>query len=222
MEILTELPGSMAGKAGIAGKAGNTCLTCLTCLTFLTFLTSILTMRKGISSLLWLLLVITLSVIVLWKLEKFEERREQQGEYEKPTANVLLVGYEGEHFPGSANSGSYLTIGCNDLLVPYAMPSLSNRVQSVLTALSTFDPPEGLHNPLLEKGVSFKGFEEGDRGKLIVLLEGQPTFGGVCDTPRFKKMIEENVKLYAKKFEIRLNGSESAFRCLDDMSGRCK
>ncbi len=179
-------------------------------------------MKKGFSTFLWLLTVIALSAVVLWKLELWQERREQQEGFEGTKAKVVLIAYDGEHFPGSAESGSYLRIGCNDVLVPYEMPVLSTRLQSVLTALGVFVPPPGLHNPLQEKGVRFAGLEEGDRGKkMVILLEGEPAFGGICDVPRFKEHIEKTVELYTKNYEVRLNGSESAYRCLDDMSGNC-
>ena len=138
---------------------------------------------------------------------------------------MFLVAYEGEgDFPGMQQSGSYLRVGCADMLVPYDIPVVSTRLKSVLTALTQFAPPQGLHNPLKEKGITFLGLQEDERGRDIIFLEGHPTFGGICDTPRFKAQIEETLKLYLmkQKFEIRLNSDAKAYRCLGDLSGRCK
>ena len=49
-------------------------------------------MKKGFPTLLWLLAVILLSAIVLWKLELWQERREQQQEVDVGSkANVMLI-----------------------------------------------------------------------------------------------------------------------------------
>jgi len=137
-------------------------------------------------------------------------------------AKVMLIAYEGEPFPGIEQSGSYLRLGCRDMLVPQEIPVVSRRFPSVLTALASFEPPQGLHNPLKEQGILFRELTEDARGKTIIFLEGHPSFGGICDTPRFKGQLEETVKLYAKKFEIRLNGEEAHYRCIDDLSGECR
>ena len=186
-------------------------------------------MKRGLHSLLWLVLVIALSVAILGALDRFQMKREEQAAYEKPTATVMLVAYAGDHFPGMDStgspqgeaSGSLLKVGCQDLLVPFKIPVVSPRLPSVLTALTLYDPPAGLHNAVKDKDIFVKAVEHDTKGKAIILLEGHPSFGGICDTPRFMGQLEETIRPYEKRFEIRLNDSESAYRCLADMSGRC-
>lgn len=179
-------------------------------------------MKKGFPTLLWLLAVIVLSAVVLWKFELWQERREQEENFEGAKANAMLIAYEGESFPGSEGSGSFLKIGCNDLLVPFEIPVVAPRLASVLTALRAFKAPEGLHNPFGEKQTNFGHIEVTDEGKSIIFLEGDPEFGGICDVPRFQEQLEKTIELYTKKYEIRLNGEEGTYRCLGDMSGNCK
>ena len=180
-------------------------------------------MKKGFPTLLWLLAVILLSAIVLWKLELWQERREQQQEVDVGSkANVMLIAYEGDAFPGDHASGSLLRIGCNDFLVPFEIPVVSRRLPSVLSALSAFEAPAGLHNPFGEKKTRFDRVEITDAGMSIVFLQGDPEFGGICDVPRFQEQLKKTIELSTKKYEIRLNGSEKNFRCLGDMSGNCK
>ena len=179
-------------------------------------------MKKGFPTLLWLLVVIVLSAVVLWKLELWQERREQQENYEGSKAKVMLIAYEGESFPGSEGSGSFLRIGCNDLLVPFDIAVVAPRLSSVLTALRTFQAPQGLHNPFGEKQTNFGRIEVTDAGKSIIFLEGDPQFGGICDVPRFQEQLQKTIELYTKNYEIRLNGEESIYRCLGDMSGNCE
>jgi hypothetical protein len=179
-------------------------------------------MKKGVPTFVWLVAVVALSAIVLWKLELWQERREQQNGYEGNKAKVMLIAYEGDHFPGSDASGSLLNIGCNDLLVPFEIPVVSPRLSSVLTALRTYVPPQGLHNPFGEKKTNFDRVEELENGKSIVSLQGDPEFGGICDVPRFQEQLQKTIELYTKTYEIRLNDSEGAYRCLGDMSGNCE
>ena len=139
-----------------------------------------------------------------------------------PKAEVLLVGYDGEQFPGVEASGSFLRVGCNDALIPVEIPVVSTRLQSVLAALSQLEAPEGLYNPIKEKGLSFMRLDEKRGGKAIVYLSGSPLLGGICDTPRLKAQIEETIRLYTDDFEIWLNGSAREYQCLGDESGLCK
>lgn len=181
-------------------------------------------MKRGFSTILWLLIVISLSAVLLNFLERREERQEYQSLEEKPRAKVMLIAYEGDQFPGVEQSGSYLRVGCADMLVPFDIPVVSTRLPSVLQALTQFEPPTGLHNPLHEKGIAFIGLQEDEKGRAVISLEGHPTFGGICDTPRFKAQIEETLALYLQKqkFEIRLNSDAKAYRCIGDLSGKCK
>ena len=179
-------------------------------------------MHKRFSSLLWLLVVIALSALVLSKLEDVQERRERQA-FLKPAskATVLLVGYADEEFPGAEDS-SLRRIGCDEVLVPTEMPVVSKRLKSILSGLTAFEPPPGLHNPLWDKGLSLVDVYREDDGTVVVEFSGQPRFGGLCDTPRLKAQVEETLRLYADEFEIRLNGSAKEYECMGDRSGKCR
>ena len=136
-------------------------------------------------------------------------------------ATVFLIAYAGELPEGRSEEGLQ-KVGCDDYLVPFEIDVSSRRMKSVLNALTTYEPPEGYYNPLREKGITIVDAEERGHSKVIIDLAGSPQFGGVCDTPRFKAQIEETARLYAKEFEVRLNGAESKYRCLSDMSGECR
>lgn len=180
-------------------------------------------MNKTLRSILWLVAVVILSAAALTVIDRLEENQNVPPPPDlTQRATVLLVVYAGEEVPSGLDPAKFQKVGCEDLLVPYEIDVPSKRLKSVLHALSQFEPPEGYHNPLQEKGITVTDAAERGHSKVIVELAGEPQFGGVCDTPRFMEQIRETVKLTNPDFEIRLNGSESAFRCLSDMSGECK
>lgn len=180
-------------------------------------------MHSSLRSFLWLVAVIVLSAAALTMLDRFEEDQNVPTVPDAPRrASVMLVVYAGEEVPGGRDPAEFKKVGCEDLLVPYEIDVSSSRLKSVLHALSEFEPPDGYYNPLHEKGIAVTDAEERGHSRVIVELSGEPQFGGVCDTPRFMEQIRETVKLTNPDFEIRLNGSEAAFRCLADMSGECK
>ena len=165
------------------------------------------------------------SALILHLLDRWErERVPRIPPPEKQKATVLLVGYADEEFPGKSESGSYLQVGCNDFLVPTEIPVSSKRLQSVLYALTTYEPDVLLHNAVQQKSLRFIRIE--DRlhlgvYKTIVHMEGDPVFGGICDVPRLKAQLEETLKLYLDPFEIHLNGSAKRWECLGNESGTC-
>jgi hypothetical protein len=180
-------------------------------------------MSRPVTSILWLLTILLLSALVLQWLEGWEEQQVLQPEVPALThATVMLVGYEGETYPGIEASGSYLRVGCNDVLIPTEIPVVSRRLPSILSALTGYQPPQGLHNPLRDVGLSFVRLDQGGGEEVIVHLAGQISLGGICDVPRLKAQIEETIRIYREKFEVLLNDSASAYRCLGDESGRCK
>ena len=180
-------------------------------------------MNKTLRSILWLVAVIVLSAAALTMLDRFEDGQNVPNEPDAARrATVMLVVYAGDEIPGGRDPAEFKKVGCEDLLVPYEIDVPSKRLKSVLNALSEFKPPEGYQNPLQEKGIMVADAAERGHSTVIVELAGEPQFGGVCDTPRFMEQIRETVKLTNPDFEIRLNGSEAAFRCLADMSGECK
>jgi len=182
-------------------------------------------MKKSITSVASLLAVIILSALCLMLIDRWQTRRDRMntpgGSTEEQRATVYLVAYAGELPEGRSEEG-LKKVGCDDYLVPFEIEVSSRRLKSVLNALTQYVPPEGYYNPFYEKGMSVTNVEDRGRSTVVIDLEGSPQFGGICDTPRFKAQIEETARLYAESFEIRLNGVESQFRCLSDMSGDCK
>jgi hypothetical protein len=179
------------------------------------------TVKHHLSSLLWLLAVVVLSAVALSILDQWEERRVRRLEPEVISeATAMLVGYGGEAFPGIEGSGSLLRVGCGDFLIESKIPVVAPRLSSVLSALSTYTAPVGLHNPIFDKQIFFVGLRRIGR-HYTVSFEGTPLLGGICDTPRLKAQIEETIRLYTDDFEIRLNGSVQAYECMGDESGLC-
>lgn len=181
-------------------------------------------MKKSMTSLASLVAVILLSSIILMMIDRFERTTEVQnpiGGTAEHRATVYFVAYAGELPEGRSEEG-LKKIGCEDYLVPFEIDVPSRRLKSVLNALAEYDAPEGYYNPIREKGVTVSDVEDRGHSTMVIDLAGTPQFGGVCDTPRFKAQIEETARLYTESFEIRLNGVESKFRCLTDMSGECR
>lgn len=179
-------------------------------------------MKRGFQQIIWVVVVVALSAIMLSKLEQWERQRiPDDTSVVQKTALVFLVGYAGEEFPGSENSESYQKVGCDDALIRYEIPVITMRLASVLNALSAFEPPEGLHNPMKDKGVGISGVEERPRGTVVVDLRGELQLGGLCDSQRLRGQIEETIGLYVENAEIHLNGSVDEFTCMADVYGKC-
>src|SRR3990167_9297360 len=120
-------------------------------------------MNKTLRSILWLVAVIVLSAAALTMLDRFEEDQNVPNEPDAARrATVMLVVYAGEEVPGGRDPAEFQKVGCEDLLVPYEIDVSSTRLKSVLHALSEFEPPEGYHNPLKEKGI--RVVDVADRG----------------------------------------------------------
>ena len=175
------------------------------------------------ASLIWLVAVVVLSAITLTLLEDWEERKASEViNGEGLEATVMLIAYEGETFEGMNNADEpYIVIGCEDRLVPYDIPVISLRLKSVLSGLSAFQPPEGLHNPMREKQLSIASVSELPRRKTIINFAGEPKLGGNCDTPRLKAQIEATIRLYEDDYELQLNGSFDEYTCIGDGRGGC-
>lgn len=117
--------------------------------------------------------------------------------------------------------------GCNDklaLVKEIAEAGSSQLEVAINRLLATTEDDEkelGLHTPF--KGQDLRAEVTTVDGKTTINIIGQLTSAGVCDDPRIKNMIEETAKLYTNGIlpEIRLNGSESAWRCFGDQSGQC-
>lgn len=180
-------------------------------------------MRKGIRSILWLLAVAIFSAALLFVIDQWQREYvvEEGNVNTTPRATVMLIAYADE-LSVDRNLDDLTKVGCDDYLIPYEIEVPSTRIKSVIHALALFNSPDGYHNPLKEKGIDVVDVQEQGRSTIIIELEGQPQFGGLCDTPRLKAQIEETVRLITKeKFEIRLNGSLEEYQCMGDASGRC-
>jgi hypothetical protein len=81
---------------------------------------------------------------------------------------------------------------------------------------------EGKYNALWQSKLAVEKIQSRDGVTTEVWLKGSTQSGGVCDDPRIKAQIEYTIKRLKPKFKIFLNGTESNYRCLGDMSGECK
>jgi hypothetical protein len=59
---------------------------------------------------------------------------------------------------------------------------------------------------------------------LQIDITGKLMSAGSCDDPRLTAQVERTIELYAldKPYEIRLNGSNTNWKCFGDMSGECQ
>src|SRR5690606_18897422 len=99
---------------------------------------------------------------------------------------------------------------------------LAEALVQLITIKETAYFDQGLRNAVAPSAPTIRLTNiryEGDTR--VIEFEGQFISAGTCDDPRIKAQIEETVKLYADKYEIRLNGKESEWRCLFDQSGLC-
>src|SRR3989344_5384048 len=111
-------------------------------------------MKKPITSIISLVVVIALSAVSLMLIDRWQTRREMmnppENSVEARRATVYLIAYAGELPEGRSEEG-LKKVGCEDLLVPYEIDVPSKRLKSVLNALAQFTPSEGYYNPLHEK-----------------------------------------------------------------------
>ena len=179
-------------------------------------------MRSSSRFLFWLIAVVAVSALVLGKLEQWEQNRLDDAGTSGPTVTVMLVGYADKEFPGKEGSDTFKKTVCGDVMVPYEMPAVSKRLKSVLHALASFHPHEGLHNPMHEHGIDVLEISD-DYETVMVNLVGEPDLGGKCDRPRLKMQIEETIKLStALQFELLLNGSAEEYVCMANVFGYCE
>lgn len=145
----------------------------------------------------------------------------------KPDANsvVVFLAAEKAEYKGS---DAYMEFGCESLLVPVrreltkTQSDLAEALVQLITIKETAYFDQGLRNAVAPSAPTIRLTNiryEGDTR--VIEFEGQFISAGTCDDPRIKAQIEETVKLYADKYEIRLNGKESEWRCLFDQSGLC-
>ena len=176
-------------------------------------------MKKSSQSVLWALAVVVLSTVVLRYLEHEPEAPVEP--VQELTRTVMLLGFSAEEFPGKSKSGSYVTSACDAVLVPLQIPVVSPRIKSILTALSQYDPPPGLHNIMKDQALTV-GDVYREPGKTEVDIVGTPGLSGLCDRPQLKAQIEETIALYNDDpLTLTLNGSEEEYECMEDLRGKC-
>lgn len=141
--------------------------------------------------------------------------------------NLLLVSDQ-EPDP-KQSEGPYLKFGCDQYLYPLTVELDEEKTQSnlataivelLITKKDEYKDSSGLTNHVSGHGLVLANvkYEDGTR---ILEFEGEITSAGVCEDAAIKAQIEEVTALYSNKFEIRLNGEESEWRCLFDGSGEC-
>lgn len=118
-------------------------------------------------------------------------------------------------------------IGCADRIayLPMHREAMTDSVLSdalvTLFAIRNANQ-DGLYNALWQSELSVEKILSRDGVTTEVWLKGTIASGGACDDPRIKAQIESTIKRFRPKYQIFLNGSEAAYRCLGDQSGQCK
>jgi hypothetical protein len=117
--------------------------------------------------------------------------------------------------------------GCQDDIAYVSRPRAVDTGEPVNDALTTLfsikDSSSGvLYNSLWQSNLEVEKVWSTDGVTTEVWLRGTVMTGGVCDDPRVKEQIEATVRQFRPKYRIILNGSESEYRCLGNMSGLCE
>lgn len=138
---------------------------------------------------------------------------------------VTFIVTENAVVPTGAEAGR--VIGCNDRVAVSRVPRVqvtSNEVVDALTTLFSFRDSNvnGLYNALSQSTFSALKAESKDGVVTEVWLTGEARSGGTCDDPRVKAQIEDTIAQFRPKYKIFLNGTEANWRCLGNMSGKCK
>ncbi len=118
-------------------------------------------------------------------------------------------------------------IGCNDRAVYQKIHRESSTDNVLADALATLfsvkeSSIEKYYNALWQSSLKVEKIQSTDGVTTEVWLKGEIASGGVCDDPRIKAQIEATILRLKPKFTIFLNGKESNYRCIGDMSGECK
>ncbi len=146
-----------------------------------------------------------------------------------PTVTFYLIS-QNKH-PGSRQ------IGCNDFLVPVQKKiEISKTASSVLETLLSANPADfgsdfSTASAIKDQYITLERTTEpkdaSDATPIGIYLKTNPEKGltGVCDTPRIKEQITQTLGEYStekqQSFNIFLNGSSTAWKCLGDESGQC-
>ncbi len=120
------------------------------------------------------------------------------------------------------------TFGCNDKIAFVSEHKAAATDSIVHDALLTLFGLHGsgthtpLYNSLANGKLQVDKIQSTDGVNTEVWLKGEIKPSGACDGPRIKAQIEAVVKRYRPHYKMFFNGSEANYRCLGDMTGKCK
>ncbi len=145
-----------------------------------------------------------------------------------PRASAYLIALAGPAAERASTRPDAKKIGCDDYAVPVTLAATidpKTPLRDTMAALVAATDKEanglGFMTALSKSSLTVGDIATKDDGTFVIDLVGTLSSGGVCDDPRIKAQVELTAKQFGKA-EIRLNGSESKWRCLGDQSGRCK
>ncbi len=147
------------------------------------------------------------------------------GDLGERRVDIMLVSHS-DPDPKQSESPAF-RFGCEDYLYPYSINLEEDKTQSdlatALVQLLTFKPGEdlGMTNEVRAKGFALENVTYEDGVRIIELSAKDVNSRGTCEGPRIKAQFEETIAMYSENFEIRLNGTADAWRCLYDESGAC-
>ncbi len=150
---------------------------------------------------------------------------------QKKDVNVTLylVAYENTPaWTAAAKNPGAEKIGCNDYVTPVKTTIKGNPLSPLRLALEVLfsttkaDAAKlGLNTAVNPNMVKTASLSQQTDGTFVVSLTGGFSPAGECDDPRIKAQVEKTVSQFGK-YKILLNGSEANWRCLGDLSGKCK
>lgn len=141
--------------------------------------------------------------------------------------SVATIITEGSDVPPAVTRVEPGTIGCNDRVGYVRVFRETDYGDVAWDALASLlanreSTIEQTYNSTWQSSLVVESVRPTSDGPIEVRLTGLPLSGGTCDDPRIKAQVEYTVSQYWPDYRILLNGSESAWRCIGDMSGLCK
>jgi len=138
---------------------------------------------------------------------------------------VAMVLTDGAAPPAGADIVSG-TFGCNDRIAFVKAPRESDSgdtLKDVLASLFAVHDAtyKTYYNGLADSRLEVDKIQSLDGVTTDVWLKGKISSPGECADPRIKEQIEATVRRLRPKYRIFLNGSETNFKCIGDLSGRC-
>ena len=137
---------------------------------------------------------------------------------------VAMVLTENAAAPAGAEIGD--AFGCNERVVFTKVPRESDSgdaLRDILASLLALRVPNvnGFYNGLSDSRLAVEKIQSRDGATTEVWLKGQISSPGACNDPRIKAQLEATIARYKPKFKIFLNGTEEAYGCIGDQSGKC-